>query len=74
MCCGPGCKRYGEHDLARTATAFAASGAATFTYGSGPSARTFLALNNGTAGFSATTDGIVEITGFSGSLATLAVV
>ena len=37
-------------------------------------ARTFLALNDATAGFSATTDGILEITGYSGSLANLAVV
>ena len=43
-------------------------------FGSGATARTFLALNDGTAGFLATTDAIVEITGYSGSLANLAVV
>ncbi|MFN9568324.1 MAG: choice-of-anchor L domain-containing protein [Cyanobacteriota bacterium] len=57
-----------------TTTSFAKSGAATFTLGSGPSARTFLALNDGTAGFLATSDAIVEITGFSGSLSNLAVI
>ena len=57
-----------------TTTTFAAAGAATFTFGSGPTARTFLALNDATAGFLATSDGIVEITGYSGSLANLAVV
>ncbi|MEB3260513.1 MAG: choice-of-anchor L domain-containing protein [Cyanobacteriota bacterium] len=57
-----------------TPTLFVALGAATFTLGSGASARTFLALNDSTAGYAATTDGIVEITGYSGSLATLAVV
>ena len=57
-----------------TTTKFVASGAATFTFGSGATARTFLALNDATAGFSATTDGILEITGYSGSLVNLAVV
>ncbi|MFN9631646.1 MAG: bluetail domain-containing putative surface protein, partial [Cyanobacteriota bacterium] len=57
-----------------TTTTFLKSGASTFTYGSGPSQRTFLALNNGTAGFSETTDAIVEITGYSGSLVSLAIV
>ena len=57
-----------------TTTSFAKSGAATFTLGSGPSARTFLALNDGTAGFLATSDAIGEITGFSGSLSNLAVI
>jgi uncharacterized protein len=40
------------------------NGAATFGFGF----RTFLALNDGTAGFSEGTDTIVEITGFSGRL------
>ena len=39
-------------------------GAATFSFG----ARTFLAINDGVAGFSAATDSILEITGFSGNL------
>jgi Ca2+-binding RTX toxin-like protein len=57
-----------------TPTNFAKSGAATFTFGSGAATRTFLALNDSTAGFLATSDALVEITGFSGSLANLAVV
>jgi hypothetical protein len=57
-----------------TTTTFAKSGAATFTFGSGATTRTFLALNDSTAGFLATADAIVEITGYSGSLANLAVV
>ncbi|MFN9548194.1 MAG: choice-of-anchor L domain-containing protein [Cyanobacteriota bacterium] len=57
-----------------TGTTFAASGAATFTFGSGVSARTFLALNDSAAGYAAATDAIVEITGYSGSLSNLAVV
>ncbi len=51
-------------------TNFIANRAATFSFGT----RTFLALNNNIAGFSATTDAIVEITGFSGNLASLQVV
>jgi serralysin len=42
--------------------------------GNGATARTFLALNDSTAGFLASTDALVEITGSSGSLANLAVV
>lgn len=53
-----------------TAGAFGSNQGATFSFG----ARTFLALNDATAGFSAATDGIVEITGFSGSLTDLAIV
>ncbi|MEM9007756.1 MAG: calcium-binding protein [Cyanobacteria bacterium P01_F01_bin.86] len=50
-----------------TAGSFAANGAATFAFGS----REFLALNDGTAGFQASSDAIIEITGFSGDLANL---
>ncbi len=61
-----------------TASDFGAGLGATFTLasalGSGIGERTFLALNDGTAGFEARTDGIVEITGFSGSLAELAII
>ncbi len=57
-----------------TPTTFAKSGAATFTVGSGASTRTFLALNDATAGFLATTDALIDITGYTGSLANLAVV
>jgi Ca2+-binding RTX toxin-like protein len=57
-----------------TTSAFVANGAATFAFGIGAGVRTFLALNDGTAGFSGTTDAVIEITGFTGSLTSLAVV
>jgi len=57
-----------------TPTTFLKGGAATFTHGLGPSTRTFLALNDSTAGFDATKDAILEITGYSGSLLNLAVI
>ena len=44
-----------------TSARFPANGAATFSFGS----RNFLALNNATAGYAATTDALVEISGFS---------
>nr|MDJ0590016.1 chondroitinase-B domain-containing protein [Pleurocapsa sp. MO_226.B13] len=44
---------------------FAANTAVTFTEGE----RTFLAINDGNDGFSASNDGLIEITGFSGDLA-----
>jgi len=47
-----------------TTTNFAANFAAQFTFGS----RTFVAINNGTAGFSATADAIIEVTGLTGTL------
>jgi Ca2+-binding RTX toxin-like protein len=47
-----------------TTTNFAANFAAQFTFGS----RTFVAINNATAGFSATTDSIIEVTGLTGTL------
>ena len=50
-----------------TAGTFGANTAATFTVGS----RTFLALNDATGGYSASDDGLIEITGFSGNLANL---
>ena len=53
-----------------TASAFAANGAAVFGFGS----RTFLALNDSTAGFNATRDAIIEITGYTGNLNQLAIV
>ena len=54
---------------------FAANGASVFTYND-PNAgrRTFVALNNSTAAFSASTDAIIEITGYSGSLTNLTIV
>jgi hypothetical protein len=57
-----------------TATSFAANRAASFSFADTAGTRTFLAMNDATAGFSATNDAIVEITGFSGSLANLALV
>ncbi len=47
------------------ASTFVANGAATFTYGAGATQRTFIAFNNATAGYGATTDAVVEITGYS---------
>ena len=52
-----------------TTAQFAANDAVAFTFGS----QTFLALNDDTAGFSATSDSIIEITGFSGSLDNLTI-
>jgi Ca2+-binding RTX toxin-like protein len=54
-----------------TTTAFTANGAAAFSFGSGTGLRTFVALNDAVAGFQAGTDGIVEITGYTGLLANL---
>ena len=48
-----------------TTTNFKANYASQFSFGS----RTFVAINNATAGFSATTDSIVEITDLTGNLA-----
>jgi Ca2+-binding RTX toxin-like protein len=53
-----------------TSTNFAANGASTFRFDN----RTFLGLNNGAAGFSASTDSIIEITGFGGILNDLVIV
>ena len=57
-----------------TPTSFLANQAATFTLGSGPATRTFLALNDALAGFQVASDGVVEITGYQGDLRALAVV
>jgi hypothetical protein len=57
-----------------TNATFVGNGAATFTYLDGTTNRTFLAVNNNVAGFSATTDSILEITGYTGLLTDLAVV
>ncbi|MDH4303587.1 MAG: Ig-like domain-containing protein [Nitrospira sp.] len=53
-----------------TAGTFAANGAATFSLGS----RTFLALNDGTEGFQAATDAVIELVGVTGSLTDLAII
>ncbi|GCL40844.1 hypothetical protein NIES80_05340 [Dolichospermum planctonicum] len=47
-----------------TTATFTANSAAQFTFGS----RTFVAINDATAGFSATTDAIIEVTGLNGTL------
>ncbi|MEO1004732.1 MAG: bluetail domain-containing putative surface protein [Cyanobacteria bacterium J06638_38] len=52
-----------------TEAEFVAKGAATFTYDN----QTFLALNDQVAGYSAADDALIEITGFAGSLADLAI-
>ena len=57
-----------------SAATFKASGAAAFTFGKGAGLRTFVALNDATAGFQAGNDNIVEITGYSGTLANLAII
>lgn len=57
-----------------TAATFMAEQAATFTFGVGPTARTFVGFNDGTAGFQGATDAVLEITGYSGDLRNLAVI
>ncbi|MBD2514093.1 hypothetical protein H6G93_03560 [Nostoc sp. FACHB-973] len=56
--------------LLNNTTNFVVNGAATFSFGS----RTFLALNDRTTGFQSTSDAVIEISGFSGSLTNLAIV
>ncbi|MEB3270033.1 MAG: DUF4347 domain-containing protein [Synechococcus sp.] len=56
-----------------TAANLPANGAAIFTFGSAPT-RTFLVLNDAVAGYRARSDALIEITGYSGSLSSLAVV
>ena len=52
-----------------TTANFAANAAAQFTFTSGATTRTFVAINNANAGFSSTTDAIIEVTGLTGALA-----
>lgn len=59
---------------ALTAETFQSNAGAYFTVGEGEQTRTFVALNDGTAGFDASADTLVEITGFTGDLASLSVV
>ena len=54
--------------------ALTANSTGAFSLGTGKESRTFLALNDGVAGFQAGMDSIIEITGFSGNLAALTVV
>ncbi|MBD1215586.1 MAG: hypothetical protein H9534_23315 [Dolichospermum circinale Clear-D4] len=51
---------------ALTTSNFGANAAALFTIGS----KSYVAINDSTAGFSATNDAIVEITGYKGTLST----
>jgi VCBS repeat-containing protein len=53
-----------------TSSKFGANRAATFSLGS----QTFLALNDGTAGFQSTSDAVIEITGFTGNLNNLSII
>ena len=53
-----------------TETDFMAQGAATFTFED----RTYIALNDGVAGFQSSQDSIINITGYSGNLTNLSVV
>jgi len=57
-----------------TTAIFVRNGAATFSFGTGSSTRTFLALNDFIAGYSSTADGLIEITGFTGALTNLALI
>jgi len=57
-----------------TPTNFVVNGASTFKFRDGLSDRNFLALNDSRAGFSASTDSIIEITGFTGNLNSLSIV
>jgi hypothetical protein len=54
-----------------TTSNFLANGASTFTFGSGGGLRTFIALNDVTAGYESGTDNIIEITGLTGNLSNL---
>ena len=57
-----------------TAITFQAHQAASFSFGTGPTTRTFVALNDAVAGFQSASDGVLEITGYSGDLRGLAVI
>jgi len=52
---------------------FGANQAGIFTFGSGFDTRTFLALNDAIAGFSSTSDCLIEITGYTGELTKLSI-
>lgn len=57
-----------------TAETFQSNAGAYFTVGEEGQQRTFVVLNDGTAGFDASADTVVEITGYTGSLAELSVI
>lgn len=52
-----------------TTSLFPANAAATFQVGSGSTLRSFVAINDATAGFSPLTDAVVEFTGLTGTIA-----
>ncbi|MEL6552022.1 MAG: DUF4347 domain-containing protein [Cyanobacteria bacterium J06621_11] len=54
-----------------TANVFAANSAAVFTVGNSSNMRSFLAINDSATGFQESADAVIEITGFSGSVADL---
>ncbi|MFO7629943.1 MAG: bluetail domain-containing putative surface protein [Prochlorococcaceae cyanobacterium] len=56
-----------------SSSAFTANTAAAFSLGTGATQRTFLALNDATAGYQAGSDGLIEITGYTGNLNDLAI-
>ena len=56
-----------------TTAKFAAGEAAVFTFASSNGIKTFICINDGTSGFDATKDSVIEITGYTGSLASLAI-
>ena len=56
-----------------TTTTFLESRAASFSVGTDAAKRTFVALNNGQAGYQANLDTLIEITGYSGTLTDLAI-
>jgi hypothetical protein len=51
----------------------AKNGASTFTFNGGNELRTFLAINDTFAGFKASNDSVIEITGYTGSLSNLSI-
>jgi hypothetical protein len=58
-----------------TPTAFPANAAAIFRYNDFDfGSRTFLAINDGVAGFKPQTDGIIEITGYSGNITAMSLI
>lgn len=56
-----------------TSKNFAKNGSCSFTFGNGSELRTFLAINDSRAGFNASSDSVIEITGYAGNLSSLAI-
>lgn len=51
-----------------TTTSFLPHSAASFQVGSGAALRTYIAINNGSAGFNVLTDALINVTGLSGTI------